>query len=174
MNADVIQPLLRIKKLRADRAEDEHRLQVARYNAALAEVETANRTLAEWRSDMPCKEAAIYDEIIGRLVDLDALDAVRQQVVQLREHERLLQQRLLDQQEAARAAGKVADEAAATAARARRDVSKFEEVVHTLQLASLAEAERREDLELEEFARASGAWDADEDSGDKDEWGYAA
>jgi type III secretion protein O len=174
MNADVIRPLLRIKTLRADRAEDEHRQRRAVYNAALAAAETAQQTLEEWRADMPRKEAAIYDEVIGRVVDLEALDAVQERLVQLREHERLLQQRVIDAQAAARDALKAADEAAALSAQARRNVSKFEEIVDMLRRADLAEAERREDLELEEFAKAAGSNGADDESGDGDEWDYAA
>ncbi len=62
--------------------------------------------------------------------------------------------------------------AAALSAQARRDVSKFEEIVDMLRRASLAEAERKEDLELEEFAKASGSDAADD--GDGDEWDFAA
>jgi type III secretion protein O len=173
MNADLIRPLLRIKTFRAERAEDEHHRRVALHNAALAGVDTANRTLDEWRADMPRKEAAIYDEVIGRVVDLEALDDVHARIAQLREHERLLQERLTEAQKAARDAGTAADEAAAVAAQARRDVSKFEEIVDTLRHADMAEAERREEIELEEFAKA-GSNGADDESGETDEWDYAA
>ncbi|MEJ0017891.1 MAG: YscO family type III secretion system apparatus protein [Acetobacteraceae bacterium] len=110
MNADVIRPLLRIKTLRADRAEEEYRRRRAVYNATLAAIDTAKHTLEDWRADMPRKETAIYDEVLGRVVDLETLDAVKERVVQLREHERLLDKRMRDAQEAAREAGKAADE----------------------------------------------------------------
>ncbi|MBS0643367.1 MAG: YscO family type III secretion system apparatus protein [Acetobacteraceae bacterium] len=172
MNADAIRPLLRIKQLRADKAEDEHRLRLAQHRAALAEVEAANQALEAWRADMPVKQAAIYDAVIGRVVDLNALDTVQERLIALREHERVLQQRLLELQKAAQQAAAAADEARTRAAEARRNVSKFEEVVDVLRRASLAEAERREDSELEEFARASGGDDGDDEG--NDEWGDAA
>lgn len=174
MNADTIRPLLRIKTLRADRAEDEARRRRAAYHVALAAVETAQRTVEEWRADMPRKQAAIYDEVIGRVVNLEALDDVQERLVQLREHERLLQERVAEAQQAARDAGKAADEAAAISAQARRNVSKFEEIVDMLRRANLAEAEHREDLELEEFAKAAGSNGGEDESGDNDEWDYAA
>lgn len=171
MNADVIRPLLRIKTLRADRAEEEHRRRRAQLNAAIAAAAEAERVLGTWREEMPRREAAIYDEVLGRVVSLEELDAVNERVVQLREHERLLQERLGEAQAAVREAAKAADDAAAQSAQARRDVSKFEEIVAMLRQAGLAEAERREELELEEFARAR---EAEEESGGDYERDFAA
>ncbi len=171
MNPETIRPLLRIKMLRADRAEEEQRRRRALLAAALGAAQAAERALQDWRVEMPRREEAIYAEVIGRVVSRDALDDVKERVVQLRAHERLLEQRLEDAQRAVHEAEKAAEEAAARALRARRDVSKFEEIIAVLRRAGLAEAERREDLELEEFARAR---DDEMEDGESDEWDRAA
>jgi len=171
MNADVILPLLRIKQLRADRAESERRERKAALDAALAAAEEAQRTLAEWRADRPRKEAAIYDEVIGHLVTLDDLDDVTDRIVQLREHERVLEERLGEAQKRVREAQQQLSEAELVVARTRRDVSKFEEIVEALRRAGQIETDRREDLELEEFAKAQAR---DDDEEGTDEWDHAA
>lgn len=174
MNIDIVRQLLRIKTLRADRAEDGYRRQLAIRAAAIAAAEEASRLLEEWRADLPRKEAAVYDTVIGHVVDLQALDDMKARIVALREHTQLLETRLGEAREKVRAADKALQDAAAVLAQARRDVSKFEEIVTMLRHAHLMEAERREDLEMEEFARPRDDADTLEQEGDDNGWHSAA
>ncbi|CCB66682.1 YscO family type III secretion system apparatus protein [Hyphomicrobium sp. MC1] len=171
MKLAVIRQVQRVKVLQADRAEQEERARRAGLEAAAAAVETARANLERWREEMPRREAAIYDAIIGKLVDLEALDACKARVVELREHEALLAKRLQDAEGAATAAREALEFASQKLAHARRAVSKFDELVATLRAAELLDAEAKEDAELEEAAEAGHRVSKE---GNEDEWDKAA
>lgn len=175
MNLDVVRQVHRVKTLHADRAEQEQRARKAALEAALAAADAARRELAGWREEMPRRQAAIYDSIIGKVVGLDALETCKARVADLREHERLLESRLSEAEQAARAATEALDAATARLDQARRAVTKFEDLVAALRRVAALEAERKEDSELEEAAeaghRSGSAGDREEGS---DGWDQAA
>jgi type III secretion protein O len=152
MNLALSRELRRVKRLHADRAEEEARSRRVALEAAIAAATAAYETLQDWRADMPRKTAAIYATVIGQVVPRGALEEVTQRALALREHEQLLETRLLE----ARKAVKTAEEARAASEvalqAARRKLQKFDDIVETLQQLALIEAERREDAELEEAA----------------------
>ena len=175
MNLDVVRQVHRVKMLHANRAEQEQRARKAALEAALAAAESARRELAGWREEMPRRQAAIYDAIIGKAVALDELEVCKARVADLREHERLLEARLAEAEQAARAAAEALDAAVARLDHARRAVTKFEDVVAALRRLAALESERKEDAELEEAAevgyRSGNAADGEEDG---DGWDQAA
>lgn len=152
MKLDVIRQVQRVKTVQADRAEQEERARRTALEAAARAVETARATLLDWREEMPRRETAIYDTVIGKLVDLDALDMCKARVVELRAQETLLAERLSETEAAASAARDALDVAHRALAHARRAVTKFDDLVGVLKAAALLEAEAREDAELEESA----------------------
>lgn len=171
MKLAVIRQVHRVKALQADRAEQEERARRAALEAAAVAVETARATLEQWREEMPRRQAAIYDAIIGKLVDLEALDACKAKVAQLRTHETLLGERVREAETAAKAAREALEAAGRKLALARRAVSKFDDLVATLKAAALLEAEAKEDAELEEAAEVGHRAGKGEDG---DEWDEAA
>lgn len=171
MRLAIIRQIHRVKALQADRAEQEERARRAALEAAATAVETARSTLESWREEMPRRQAAIYDAIIGQLVSLEELEACKARVAELRVHETLLADRLREAEVAAKAAREALEEASQKLALARRAVSKFDDLVATLKAAELVEAEAKEDAELEEAAEVghrAGKGEAE------DEWNEAA
>jgi type III secretion protein O len=170
---DVVRQLQRVKMLHADRAEQEERARRAALDAAVAGVETAREALAAWREEMPRRLAAIYDAVIGRIVTLEELDACKARALELRAHEAVLAQRVTEAEAAAKKALEALQAARARLDAARRAVTKFDDLVATLRASALAEAERKEDSELEEAAETGHRGRA-EDAEDGDGWSEAA
>jgi type III secretion protein O len=184
MNLELIRSIRRVKSLRADRAEEELRWRRAALAAQIAAVAEAQRLLVEWRADIPRRQAAIYDTVIGHIVDVEDLDAVKVQVIALREHEQVLQERLGEAQRSVREAEAAVQAAEAAAQEARRNLAKFDDLIDGLQRAEALLSERREDAELEEASEgrdgaAGGSahgFDQDLDgiAGGQYEWDQAA
>ena len=168
MSLVTIRRLRAVKRLRAERAEQEQRCAQARFVQAEAAVTAARQVLAEWVEEMPCRSAAIYDAAIGRDLDRDGLEDLRRRVVALSEHRRVLEHRVAEAAAAARKAHEAVRAAAAALAAARRAVGKFDELVEVLQRADRLEADRREDAELEEAAERNAR--ASEEDGDDPAW----
>jgi hypothetical protein len=82
--------LLRVKELKQDQAF--RAMQKKRNEVIEAErlLELARQTVAESARTLGSREDAIYSDVIGQIVDLDALDHTRGRVVQLeKDHTRL-------------------------------------------------------------------------------------
>lgn len=155
--------LLELKKMRRRRAEDALRLRHATLDNAVAAVETALTDLRRWREDLPGREAALYDPLIGKAAALVDLDEVNAKMFALRQYEQLLQKRLEQARAQTDLARQAREEAYGMAREAWREVSKFEGLVRALRTDATLEEERSVDLELEDFAQRRNSLGREQD-----------
>ncbi|UVK49068.1 type III secretion protein (plasmid) [Mesorhizobium sp. AR07] len=153
MTPNPVDRLLELKKMRRRRAEDALRLRHTTLDNAVAAVGTALTDLRRWREDLPAREAALYDPLIGEAAALIDLDEVNAKMISLRQHEQLLQQHLEQARAQTDLARQAREEAYGTAREAGRGVSKFESLVRALRSDATLEEERSADLESEDFAQ---------------------
>ncbi|MES0139411.1 type III secretion protein [Mesorhizobium sp. M0016] len=156
--------ILELKQLRRRRAEDALRLRHKALGNAVAAVGTALIDLRRWQEDLPRREAALYDSVIGKAAPLIDLDEVNAQAVSLRQHEQLLQKRLDETRGEADLSREAREDAHRVAREAWREVSKFEDLVRALRTNAKLEEERSADLELEEFAQRRNSLGSKQDN----------
>jgi hypothetical protein len=82
--------LLRVKELKQEQAFRAMRAKREQVADAKTATERAQDVVDESAATLPSREDAIYAQVLGRVVDLDAIDDTRGQVVQLeKDHARL-------------------------------------------------------------------------------------
>ena len=146
-----LQPLLRIRTMREDRASGE--LSVARRELATAEaaLEARRRDLAAYEETKEERRDRIYDAIMGRPVSREQLDLANAGVARIDEEGALK----ADNVARAEAERKKRDEAAAAARRnlfmATKDRMKIDEHKSVWLAVEAAEEEHRAEGELEDF-----------------------
>ena len=148
----MLQPLLRIRTMREDRASGE--LVAAKRNLAQAEEALAARQhdLEEWEKTKEERRDRIYDAIIGREVSRDQIDMANEGVARIDE------EGVLKADNVKRAEGEVKEkEAAADAARANLNIAiknrmKIDEHKAVWLAEEAKEQEARAEGELEDFA----------------------
>jgi hypothetical protein len=146
-----LQPLLRIRTMREDRASGE--LVAAKRNLAQAEEALAARQhdLDEWEKTKEERRDRIYDAIIGREVSRDQIDMANEGVARIDE------EGVLKADNVKRAEGEVKEkEAAADAARANLNIAiknrmKIDEHKAVWLAEEAKEQEARAEGELEDF-----------------------
>jgi hypothetical protein len=146
-----LQPLLRIRTMREDRASGE--LVAAKRNLAQAEEALAARQhdLDEWEKTKEERRDRIYDAIIGREVSRDQIDMANEGVARIDE------EGVLKADNVKRAEGEVREkEAAADAARANLNIAiknrmKIDEHKSVWLAEEAKEQEARAEGELEDF-----------------------
>ena len=146
-----LQPLLRIRTMREDRASGE--LVAAKRNLAQAEEALAARQhdLEEWEKTKEERRDRIYDAIIGREVSRDQIDLANEGVARIDE------EGVLKADNVKRADGEVKEkEAAADAARANLNIAiknrmKIDEHKAVWLAEEAKEQEARAEGELEDF-----------------------
>ena len=146
-----LQPLLRIRTMREDRASGE--LVAAKRNLAQAEEALAARQhdLDEWEKTKEERRDRIYDAIIGREVSRDQIDMANEGVARIDE------EGVLKADNVKRAEGEVREkEAAADAARANLNLAiknrmKIDEHKSVWLAEEAKEQEARAEGELEDF-----------------------
>jgi hypothetical protein len=146
-----LQPLLRIRTMREDRASGE--LVAAKRNLAQAEEALAARQhdLEEWEKTKEERRDRIYDAIIGREVSRDQIDMANEGVARIDE------EGVLKADNVKRAEGEVREkEAAADAARANLNIAiknrmKIDEHKAVWLAEEAKEQEARAEGELEDF-----------------------
>lgn len=147
----MLQPLLRIRTMREDRASGE--LVAAKRNLAQAEEALAARArdLEEWEKTKDERRDRIYDAIIGREVSRDQIDLANEGVARIDE------EGVLKADNVKRAEGEVkAKEAAAEAARANLNLAiknrmKIDEHKAVWMAEEAKAQEARAEGELEDF-----------------------
>ena len=147
----MLQPLLRIRLMREDRASGE--LVAAKRNLAQAEEALAarERDLADWEKTKDERRDRIYDAIIGREVSRDQIDLANEGVARIDE------EGVLKADNVKRAAGEVKEkEAAAEAARANLNLAiknrmKIDEHKAVWMADEAKAQEARAEGELEDF-----------------------
>ena len=147
----LLQPLLRIRTMREDRASGE--LSAARRELASAEaaLEARRRDLAAYEKTKEERRDRIYDAIMGRAVSREQIDLANAGVARIDEEGALK----TDNVPRAEAERKKREEAAAAARRnlflATKDRMKIDEHKDVWLAAEAAEEEHRAEGELEDF-----------------------
>lgn len=154
-----LQSLLTVRHFREDAARNELRAAERRLAEAREEVRKKERELARYRIWRPEEENRCYDAIMGESMSLEELAGFRAALGALAEGE---QERILAVTEAEKTVGRKEREVAAAreaVAEARREAAKIEAHRDIWLAEAKREAERREDLELEEFKTPAGQSD---------------
>ena len=149
--AYALQSLLRIREMREERAAND--LTMARRDVANAE-----RALAERRADLANYEATkearrnrIFEAIEGRAVTMDELDLVREGIARIDEEGVLKADNVTQAQAELEKRTVVAETTRTAFVAASKNRSKITEHRAIWHLAEAAEAEHRQETELEDF-----------------------
>jgi type III secretion protein O len=162
----MLNELLELKRYREDKAE----LAVARCRLALAEVtkrkEGAQEALVSYQRWSETHERDMYGAVYGRVVRPRDLENLRQDVVMLRVKERALNDDLTNVEAERAKADTGVRESRVAHERATRTREKFVQLVDVESEETRIEAERKEDVELEDLhsiARDREDWEERED-----------
>lgn len=158
---NILDELLTIKKFREDQAEIivmQKRLDHAEAISAEAE---AVRCLESHQKQAIEKEKKLFDELQGSLVKITEIEDVRAYIAKLALQTEKLQENCLQANQQVALALQAVEEARNVLKRAEKVTEKFITLVNLQDEAAFAEAERREDLELEEAAAVAR---------ERDEW----
>jgi type III secretion protein O len=145
-------PLARVRGLREDAAAAELSARERAWLAAKQEIlerEQALKDYIAWREE---EEERRYAEILHQELSLKELDAFKSGLAALRERDNVLLEAVTLARRAEEDALKARDEAAAALRQARKDKEKISAHKEIWQAFETREAERREDLEMEEFS----------------------
>ena len=147
----LLQPLLRIRTMREDRASGE--LVAAKRDLAIAEeaLEERRKDLEEWEATKEERRDRIYAAVMGRTVSRDHLDMVNEGVARIDE-EGALKADNVKRAEAERAKREeAAEEARRNLFQATKNRMKIDEHKAVWLAEDAAEQEAREEGELEDF-----------------------
>ena len=154
-----LQALLPVRHFREAGAKNEGRAAERRLAEAREEVRKKEEELERYRIWRPEEENRRYDAIMGETMSLEEVAGFRASLGALAEGE---QERILAVTEAEKAVGQKEREVAAAreaVAEARREAAKIEAHRDIWLAEAKREAERQEDLELEEFKTPAGQSD---------------
>lgn len=148
----MISELLRIKSFRENQAELQMHRQYEVTRLAHEKHESEQRRLADLLREGMETEDRLFGELCQHIVQLREIEDVRHTVASLRQQE----DRQRDAVQAARQAEAQEDQALLGARAVHHDAfrqkTKFEDLLRDFDLAATRDAERREDMELEESA----------------------
>ena len=147
----MLHELLKVKNIREQTAETEVRKCKNRVEVAKQEMREKQQEFdeyVEWRGK---EEKRLYDNIINMEVRQNDLDNLKKKVALLREKDITLQQAISEAEKKVSEAEQVLEEAREVHAKAMQAVQKFEEFTRVQDEEEKKEAERLEDLEMEEF-----------------------
>ncbi len=154
-----LQSLLTVRHFREEGAKNEVRAAERRLAEAREEVRKKEEELERYRIWRPEEENRRYDAIMGETMSLEEVAGFRASLGALAEGE---QERILAVTEAEKAVGQKEREVAAAreaVAEVRREAAKIEAHRDIWLAEAKREAERQEDLELEEFKTPAGQSD---------------
>ncbi|MCL3883307.1 YscO family type III secretion system apparatus protein [Marivita sp. GX14005] len=140
----------RVKRLREDkalRAVQATRREVARAGDRL---EAARAAVAESATTLPAREAAIYAEIMRRVVGMGAIDDAKERVQALMEAHRRLEDRATRARDHLKRCEAALEVARADHAARRAETEKIDMVADDLAQARAAEVLHAEEAEIEE------------------------
>ncbi|AVO50570.1 type III secretion protein [Melaminivora suipulveris] len=157
----VFRELLAIKAFRENQAEGAMRAQRQALADAVAAREQAEDLLARLLREGLQIEQQLYRELCERLVRLRDIEDVQLSVAGLRQREAAQQQALEQAEQAQREQDEKLVSARAAHQEAARQKSKFVDLARNWDQLQSREAERREDLEMEEAASVAR---------DREEW----
>ena len=147
----MLHELLRIKNIRVQAAETEVRKCQNRVEAARQEVKNKQKEFEEYVEWRVQEEKQLYDNIINMEIHQNDLDHLKQKIALLREKDVSLEQAVAEAKKKAEVEEQALAEAHEKHAKAMQAVHKFEEFTKVQDEEAKKEAERLEDLELEEF-----------------------
>ncbi|WEX91746.1 type III secretion protein (plasmid) [Sinorhizobium garamanticum] len=163
MTPEAVHRLFELKELRRRRAEHALRVRHTTLDNAVRAIGIASTNLRRWRQDLPRRELALYEPLIGKTAALTDLEAVNAQMVSLRQYEQLLGKRIEKAQAEADLARQEREEAYSVVREAWREVSKFEDLIRTLHINATQEEERSANLESEDFAQGRNSIGREQD-----------
>ena len=146
-----LQPLLRIRTMREDRASGE--LVAAKRDLALAEeaLEARKRDLSEWEATKEERRDRIYDAIIGREVSRDQIDLANEGVARIDEEGVLKADNVKRAEQERKKREEAADAARANLNQATKNRMKIDEHKAVWAREEALEQEARAEGELEDF-----------------------
>jgi len=147
----MLRDLLRIKKIREDRARSEVTRARFRVDAAVVEVEKRKVELTEYINWRVAEEKTLYDDVMGSHVHQHDLDFLKLRIASIREHDGVLEEAIQTAEEKVKEAEDALKEARLNYDTALKAVKKFEEFVSVEDEKEAKIKEKLEELELEEF-----------------------
>lgn len=149
--AYALQPLVRIRTMREDRAQVE--LVAARRELAAAEAAVAarRRDLATWEATKDARRDRIYATVMGRPVSRDQLDLANEGVARIDEEGALKADNVVRAEAERRARAEAADAARAKLNRMTKDRMKIDEHKAAWTVEDARAQELRAEGELEDF-----------------------
>ena len=147
----MLHELLKIKNIREQAAETEVRKCKNKVEVAKQEVINKQKEFeeyVEWRGQ---EEKRLYDNIMNMEIHQNDLDQLKQKVAMLREKDITLEQAVVEAKKQVEVEEQALVEAREAHAKAMQAVQKFEEFTKVQDDEAKKEAERLEDLEMEEF-----------------------
>jgi type III secretion protein O len=145
-------PLFRVRRLREEAAGTEYSAAEAALLEARKKVAEGEKALAEylrWREE---EEERRYQSALFSEMDRKDLEAFRAGLAALRDRENSLREELALKKKAEEEASQARDRAQENLLRARRNTEKIRTHREIWSAVEAREAERREDLEMEEFS----------------------
>jgi small-conductance mechanosensitive channel len=143
--------LIKVKKLREERAERALQAARATLQKAIDRAEALTREAEESTRTLGDRERALYAQILMQVVGMGDVDDVKEQVLALmNEHQALLDRRDRAWEHVARCEAKVV-EARAELRRRQADVEKIVTITDELVAADLAEKTAKEEIEIEDL-----------------------
>ncbi len=147
----MLHELLKIKNIRKQSADDDVRKCKNRLEVAQQEVQTKQQEFDDY-VDWRCKEEQrLYDNIINMEIRQKDLDHLKKKIALLREKDVTLEQAVNEAEKKVTEEKQALETARDVLTKAMQAVEKFEEFTRVLDEESAKEAERIEDLEMEEF-----------------------
>ena len=147
----MLHELLKIKNIREKSAKDEvHRCR-NHLEETRQEAERCEQELMEYLNWRGKEEQRLYDNIINTEVKQKELDGLKHKVALLREKDVLLEQAVGEAKQKIKEAEEKLDQAREVHMKAIQAVEKFEELTKVQDEEAKKEAERLEELEMEEF-----------------------
>lgn len=154
MTAYPLAPLARIRRLREDAAVMECAAREKALLAARQETLARRKILEDYLVWRKKEEDRRYQEILGKEMSRQDLDVFKSGVAALREKDNALLEAVEEACRAEEEAARRRDDAAKTLKLRRKDKEKIDVHREIWRVGEAREAERREDLEMEEFTGA--------------------
>ncbi len=151
MDAYPLESLLSVRHHREEGAKRGVRLAEAALREADKAIVDRQRELEEYRLWRREEEDRRYDAILGQALSTRELDIFKAGLASLAEGERLKAEAVAKARKDAEAAAKELDKARAAAKQAQKNTAKIQTHKDIWQEEAKKDAERKEDLELEEF-----------------------
>jgi hypothetical protein len=158
-------PLARVRQLREEVAATEYSAREKALLAARQETLARRKALEDYLIWRKAEEDRRYQGILGKEMPRREMDEFKAGIAALREKDNILMAALEEARKAEEEAARHRDEAAEKLKQCRKDKEKIDTHREIWKVGEAREAERREDLEMEEFTGA-GRPEMEEDSDD--------